>query len=140
MKINNLFNSKLSLLFLIVGLILICIPIVFWKYIIEYRENDKQKLILEYPLLINVKKEIRGKIATIRISNYYSGTSLYYLSNEEKFRLSGLTINYDYNKLNNDLMNMLSVGDSIYKPANSDSIYVYRKDKKFYFILGKKIN
>jgi hypothetical protein len=30
-------------------------------------------------------------------------------------------------------------GDSIRKPANSDSIFVYKSDKMFHFILGERI-
>lgn len=38
------------------------------------------------------------------------------------------------------LNRFIQQGDSIYKPKESDSIYIFRNGEEYYFILGKLIN
>lgn len=46
--------------------------------------------------------------------------------------------NFDYEKYN--LGEFLRVGDSIEKVPDSDTLYIYRKGKKYYFRLASRIN
>lgn len=46
--------------------------------------------------------------------------------------------NFDYEKYN--LGEFLRVGDSIEKIPDSDTLYIYRKGKKYYFRLASSIN
>jgi hypothetical protein len=47
------------------------------------------------------------------------------------------SINYKYKPIY--LNRFIQQGDSIYKPKESDSIYIYRSGEKFYFISGELI-
>lgn len=72
------------------------------------------------------------------MSSYWKGTRIFELSNGEKLSTSSSTRNYEYG--NGELMFFLQVGDSIYKPVNTDSIFIYRENKTYYFRLGADIN
>ena len=43
-------------------------------------------------------------------------------------------LNYELSPV--ELMNFLHLGDSIYKPLNSDSLFIYRTNEKYLFVLG----
>lgn len=46
--------------------------------------------------------------------------------------------NYDYKPYS--IENFFQINDSIFKPQNSDTIYIKRDEKEYYFIIGKIIN
>ena len=131
---NNILNSKKWYLLPIIGLIIMCIPIFFWQDFYEWRDNKKNRLIEEYPSIKDINKELKSKVVHKQISPFFSGTYLFHLSNGDKFSLANQERNYQYEKLHSNLMRMLSVGDSIYKPKNTDSIYVFRNKSRYYFI------
>lgn len=106
--------------------------------------NDRKESELlkeEYPL---VEKgnclEISGVVQRGKISlkQYSKGAFCIDLNNGLKFSLFGTTRNYFYNPY--DIEDFLQRNDSIYKPAQSDSLYIYRDGKVFYFVLNEVLN
>ncbi|NJM14817.1 MAG: hypothetical protein HC896_05060 [Bacteroidales bacterium] len=61
-------------------------------------------------------------------------------------RLKGDTIEYAFRSSYNyeykpySIESFLQINDSISKPYNSDTIYIYRDKFEFYFIIGEIIN
>ena len=55
------------------------------------------------------------------------------ISNGEKCYINQAA-NYSYNP--NLLSDFMQIGDSIVKPPFSDSVFIYREQIKFYFIIG----
>ena len=106
------------------------------------RKNSRQKENDTFPLLEDsYKKELFGVVTNRRLSyNWGGGKYLFSLSNGKKFSISKNTDNYMYKKIYRDLNRSLHVGDSIFKPQNTDSIYVFRNGQVYYYIIGKKIN
>jgi hypothetical protein len=76
--------------------------------------------------------------AELSLNLYYKGSFMIELSNSTCFSLYGATRNYLYNIP--DLMDFINLNDSISKSSESDSIFVYRNNQEYYFILGKIIN
>ena len=106
--------------------------------------NDRKESELleeEYPW---VKKgdsfEILGVVQRGKISlkQYSKGAFCIDLNNGLKFSLAGITRNYLYKPY--DIKEFLEINDSIYKPAQSDSLYIYRDGKVFYFVLNEVLN
>lgn len=107
-----------------------------------HQQMNKDKESAEYPNLENsYHYEFSGRVTKRGLSkNWGVGTYLFDLSTGKNFTLSQNTINYKYKKNYQALRNSLFVNDSIYKPKNSDTVYVYKeKDTQFYYILGRKI-
>ena len=85
--------------------------------------------IKEYPV-INKDVEINGLILSLYSKR---GESFIILNDSVKKRLI-YSENKEYNK--SALCDFLHKGDSISKRVNSDSLFIYRDKRKFYFILG----
>lgn len=98
----------------------------------------RQESSLKYPSLNKMDVEIRGQVKVKKLSKGWSGTYAIDLSNNTSFSLSGVTINRNYKYKYRDLMD-IAVGDSIWKPKLSDTVYVYRNNTKYFYILGKII-
>ena len=60
------------------------------------------------------------------------------LSKGIKFSIGASTRNYNYNR--NDIWGFLNKGDSIVKPANTDTIYVIRKGIVYFFVIDSVID
>ncbi|GAB6013083.1 hypothetical protein [Viscerimonas tarda] len=126
------------LVIFILGLIIVPIHFIEQDRIDAKKEAETKKE--EYPLLDYVKDSI-GLNGVVTMNSFYSrGYKSHHieLSNGTKFALWGGTINYLYEPFG--LSYFLQVNDSIYKPTHTDSVYVYRDGKEYYFILGKIIN
>lgn len=92
----------------------------------------------EYPDIGSLyTNEIKGSVKKYSIGWKYKGTKQITLSSNMNFLLYGSTYNFQYGEPN--LMALITVGDSIFKPANSDSIYLYKNGVKLYFIWNKQI-
>ncbi|WP_353123853.1 hypothetical protein [Dysgonomonas capnocytophagoides] len=117
---------------------------VSFLFVIQSRRNDKKSsefLKEEYPLLETVNaRNIAGVVLSKKqsMNQYYRGGYLIELINAEKFTLSGVTINYLYKPY--DICDFLQINDSINKPVQNDSLYVYRQGKEYYFVLGEVLN
>ncbi|WP_156032878.1 hypothetical protein [Prevotella sp. 10(H)] len=101
-------------------------------------DNRRKKEDLMYAEMETTSNLYKGKIIYKGMSKGYVGTTLFHLSDGQKVSISSLTRNYEF--CNCDIESFLHIGDSIYKPRSSDSIYVYRGDRIYYFILGQEIN
>lgn len=93
--------------------ILFCVlAVIFYHF---YLQEDREKIIVEegvnYPFLSKNSNDYCGTIIKRSMSGVYTGTYLFELSNGQKFSESGF----------------LEVGDSIHRPANMDSLYIYRE-------------
>ena len=100
--------------------------------------KTKDKESIEYPFIEESSQEFRGEIYDINQSKYWAGAYLITLTNGQNFSIGASTINYEYGKV--EAMKSLEIGDSVYKPINSDSLLIHRENKKYYFILVKNIN
>lgn len=92
-------------------------------------------------MTINKNNEgFEGRVIYRKISTVLNGGLLLHLKNTEKnqLRLTGKSYNRSYTPSN--LKDFIMLNDSIYRPYNTDSIYVYRNNEEFYFILDRTID
>lgn len=121
-KLNNKIKWILIALIIIIGVFYLILPFKIQKGIIENHPR------IEY------KDEVSGTVKTVKLNR---GTIYFELNNMKKFSTT-VTRNYDYSPY--DIEKFVLCGDSIYKPHNSDTMYVFRNTNKYFFILGKLIN
>ncbi|WP_185107308.1 hypothetical protein [Dysgonomonas macrotermitis] len=103
------------------------LAVAFFRF---YLQKDKVETIInegaDYPLLSKNSNDYCGTIIKRSMSGVYTGTYLFELSNGQKFSESGF----------------LDVGDSIHRPANKDSLFIYRekgtKESKIYLYRDRK--
>lgn len=102
----------------------------------ETTVQEKQK---EYPLR-NMQDLIEGIITykEVSLTAFDKGALYLELNDKFKFRLITTTMNFSYNP--RDIGDFLQVSDSIYKRAENDTIFIYRKNCEYYFVLHKIIN
>lgn len=132
---------------LIVPLILVLLFFIAFYYTISKDKQDSRsearRQIDDYPLLKDIKIDITIEGLTLAkelsLNMYNKGSYLIDLENGTKFSLFGASRNYLY-KPEPNLNRFLEIGDSIFVSTNNDSVFVYRNNKKYYFILGKIIN
>jgi len=126
-------NVSTVLGILLIGLIFLS------HYLIErHMKNSRKREDKEYMDIQKSYLEYKGVISSKKMSDGYAGTVLFELRNGVKFRIYETSINYSIGNI--DLTSFMTYGDSIYKPDNTDSIYIYRKGKEYHFILGRRIN
>jgi len=77
------------------------------------------------------ESELAGRI-TSKVE--YKGALWVRLNQERHIYVLDNSANYDLKE--RKLKYFLELEDSIYKPANSDSLYIYRKGKCYLFMLG----
>lgn len=65
------------------------------------------------------------------------GAVYFDLANANRFSVLA-SDNFDYSP--SSLDRFIETGDSIFKPKNSDTLYIYRNNDKYYFVLGEFIN
>lgn len=135
-------NNRIVYIIVSVGIAIIITSFIL-ILLIYFKEEMKKDKINEketYLSLNETTQEFKGLIIKRTLSAHWAGTYLYDLSTNQKFHLSGLTLNRSYEKKYQDLITSLHTGDSIFKPKNSDTLYVYRKRGDYYYIIGKQIN
>ena len=66
------------------------------------------------------------------------GAAYITLKDESKHVTVHTTRNFDYSPA--ALIDFIQRGDSIVKPLNNDTLYVYRKQSVYYFVIGQWIN
>jgi len=64
----------------------------------------------------------------------YQGSAWIKVNDYPKRYVLKYAYNYDFKP--NFLSDFLQIGDSIYKPIHTDSLFIYRNDKEYFFILG----
>lgn len=135
--IGQIFNKKIMkkevkvmLQFSIGIIVLLCL------YFFINKKSTQEGI--EFPKIETyLDKEVRGVVTKYSINWNTRGSMLVTLSSNTKLSIYGSTYNFQYREPN--LMALITVGDSIFKPANSDSIYLYKNGVKLYFIWNKQI-
>jgi hypothetical protein len=114
---------------------LLAIMFIIILAIVISNKVDKQweEKLKEYP---PVKREQSINKTLISFFTEY-GASYIITSDSTKFRIQN-SVNYHYK--NSSLGNFIQEEDSLVKRRNSDTLFIYRNDKKYYFVLGKFIN
>ena len=133
----NLFNQY-SLEEIIIFVILLLFALKELFQLKDFFSGRMQLAVEKQQIMDKYDKVIQGRLISKRSSKGYTGRKLLTLSANIKFSYSGLTRNYDVT--NADFGPFLQLGDSIYKPPYSDSIFVYRSNTEYFFILGKYIS
>ena len=87
----------------------------------------------DYANIIN-KGDVKG-IVTNKFTNY--GSTYVTLKDESKYLIRH-SRNYAYSPT--WLNDFIQIRDSIEKPMNSDTLYIYRKEEVYYFVIEKMIN
>lgn len=126
-------------LFIVIILILDFIGIGIVDFSEEKNKENAEFEKREYPSLSN-SMSLTGVIIHKKTSRFIRGSINMSLNNGTKFVISKITRNYIYHGNDYNLVSLLQVGDSISKKANSDSIFVYKNNQVYYFILDKIIN
>ncbi|RNC63804.1 hypothetical protein [Proteiniphilum sp. X52] len=96
----------------------------------------ESKYNMEYQL-ISIKDEISGKLTFTRPSRIRSYNSICIVNETLRIQLPWAE-NWAY--AHKHLVQFLQQNDSIYKPENSDTLFIFRNNKEYYFILEKRIN
>jgi len=117
----------------IIYLIIVPISLIIMYY--NYQGGIKER---EIYTMVTVSWEIHSKIIKKEHSSYFNNRGVNFTtSKNEKFFFPVLW-NYDYEEPN--LIRFVQIGDSINKQKDSDTIYIYRNNQEFYFVIGKVIN
>ena len=85
----------------------------------------------KYPT-VQFQSEVKGEINKLWNNRGIFGE----LKSGQKF---SFPTTYNYNYEPNFISDFIKKGDFILKPANSDSIFIFRNDKKYFFVIGKSI-
>ncbi len=83
---------------------------------------------------INTHDCFNGRVVNVNVN---VGTIFINLEDSKQLRTVD-TRNYTYTPYFLD--EFLTYGDSISKPAHTDTLYIYRANKRYFFIIGKFIN
>lgn len=116
--------------------IFILLSLVITFLLLKMLDDKDKKEIKDYPLIRKMySQSISGKVLlTKKTMNKYSKGLFLIGLNTAKFSLDRDTSNKEY--IPSNIETFLQLNDSIYKPAYSDSIYVQRDGKRYFFISG----
>ena len=114
-------NSKIILYIIIILFVIICLNFIFPN--IGTNESSA------YPE-VEHSKLYQGRVKKALLNR---GSILMKLSNNESFSFSACR-NYNYSSYYID--EFLKYGDSIVKPKNSDTLFIHRENKMYFFIIG----
>lgn len=103
-------------------------------YLITRKQTIQQKDYYDNYSLLERKHKYKGRIIK---KHYTHGRTFVEFQNGTKHSIPW-AYNYDYKAY--FIADFLLSGDSILKPANSDTLFIYREHKEYYFILEKRIN
>ena len=126
----NMKKNKRKFAMIFFGVIL---PIVLFVLIFILDSRYADSLRDEYKN-IEYRDELNGIIESMKTRK---GGVYLILENDMKVRFYP-SHNYLYKKPNID--GFLNKGDKLFKPKNSDTLYVFRNGRKYYFVLGEFIN
>ncbi len=114
------FGPSLLKVIIIGGVVIILLAVLLFSFGRKHNKIDE-----------TYNTHIRGVIEKKFI---YQGSSWVRVKNYPKRYVLKYAYNYDLDP--NHLSEFLHVGDSIYKPIHTDSLFIYRNDKEYIFILG----
>lgn len=117
-------------------LIFILLSFIAVFFLMKVLDDKDKKELKDYPILRKMfSQSISGKVLlTKKTMNKYSKGLFLVGLNSVKFSLNRDTSNKEYTPSN--IETFLQLNDSIYKPAFSDSIYIHRDGKRYFFISG----
>lgn len=117
-------------------LIFILLSFIAVFFLMKVLDDKDKKELKDYPILRKMySQSISGKVLlTKKTMNKYSKGLFLVGVNSVKFSLNRDTSNKEYTPSN--IETFLQLNDSIYKPAFSDSIYIHRDGKRYFFISG----
>jgi len=137
MKINKeklekfIFNKyTLNIGVILVGALGIYLMLIYRDYCMK-KENEEYKMDL-----VDIHTKLDGYVVDYSWSKANSGTKLVTLSTGDKFFTYVPSTNYAYNRGSNNLFDCLNEGDHLYKPANTDSIFVTKPDGTVFFFIA----
>lgn len=114
-------------------LIYLCVLIVT-GYIIGYLFSKMYQNTLNKYLLVTEQMKMSGKIIHIKKERGSAYLKLINNIGFEKYHI-GIISNERYNP--EAFYNFIKIGDSISKARNNDSIFIYRNNKKYFFLLNQ---
>lgn len=112
----------------------IIIPLFIGFIYLNYRGGLKEKEIYK---IVDRSWNIDGVIIDIRTSNYINNRGTIITTSDNQKFIFPWARNFNYKR--SMLSEFVQKGDSILKKKNSDSIYIYRENEVFYFILEERI-
>ena len=121
-KSSKRFNIGLAI-FVVFGAILTTL-------ITDYRSK---KIIEAHPRL-KEEQSISGIVDEIFTDR---GTAYLKLENGEKFRIF---FSYNYNYEPSSFDDFIELGDSVRKPKSTDTLYIYRDNKEYFFLIDEDVN
>lgn len=87
-------------------------------------------------IIVDYDTEISG-IASYATNNRGNISLTLKRPKEVKYHLTP-TRNYNYKPY--DLDDFIQGGDSVYKPSSNDTLYIFRNNKRYFFIINEVIN
>lgn len=122
-------NFKFNFLSFILIFLIVLVTILFLCFGISDNNNN---------ITPQKNEEIKGYVKSIFRNK---GSLTIKLYNSEKIYIYS-SRNGLYKKICNEgsLYDFLKTNDSIYKPKGSDSLYIFRNNNIYYFVIGKFIN
>lgn len=103
-----------------------------------WKRKERKKELKEYPNIEKNSIEYKGIIAYSHFSKGMVGARSVMLDNRQKFLVWADTRNEKYNK--KSMMEFIQIGDSIYRSPSSYTVYIYRDNMIYYFLVGCSIN
>ncbi len=132
---NSIFKyfqlSNKTYLFLII--IAAILNIVGFSYLKLHKRNEEMEETKAISLS-DMKSEFKG---SVKFNKIKKAAHLYYLKDGRIILIPSGAYNNNY--FFSNLLDFLQMNDSIYKPSGNDSLYIYRNNEVYYFILGKVI-
>lgn len=118
--------------------LLVVLGYIVWSTIQDTIDNKHEKLMSIYKDIKTTHElELNARFIGYN-KTVVRGVDLVNFSDSLYLFIGGATRNYAYKP--ETLGNFFQQNDSIFKRANSDTLYVYRGEQEYYFIIGKIIN
>lgn len=120
------FFDRYKIVVIIISIIIVVVVFFFLKI-----SEDKEEII-KYPVL-NSSEKVQGVVVDKQkiIRGYQTRVIL---NNGQRHNINN-SENYNYTR-NSRLCDFLIEGDSIYKQNNSDTLFIYRKEKEYVYLIG----
>ena len=129
MLVNNRTIGLAVYILLLIGILL---GGIYWGN--KNIKSDKQ-IEMKYKK-VNFNSKISGKITDWRFRGFRSYSSSWEIDSIQLITFPWAE-NWAYPKKH--LSHFLQVNDSVVKPQNSDTLYIFRNNEQFYFVLEKRI-
>jgi hypothetical protein len=105
-------------------------------FLLILNESHKKSQLIGEESSKNYSREISGIVATVTQNR--GVISLRLKTPTERVYYFGITTNYELKP--SDFDDFVKGGDSVYKAPNSNEIFVFRDNQRYYFVLEKYIN